>query len=402
MTLTIGRFTTAAPFDYDESGDMLTINGDIMPTSDQVNSMTAARVQLLGMVDGDVLPVTSTEYSTLDGYYRVSGVVQVTPLPVTLSNGTCYYSISLERVANGYARPALELVTIDTYRATGSFNPGTSTAYVWLPTARTWAESVVALSRTTDSGAVGPLTPAGASDCYGLAPSDHYDGAATIEFLLGSTWWPLQGKQVPSGAVDAVRIGNGLTRLTWRSDGDIEIDAYASASWGSAGSLGDFRMAATSNAYTTLITPASTPTVLRNDVEVCALRFPTTDTSNVGRSIDISIRRGELSFVISTAWAVSAAWTIGAKSTAASTAITASLRQTSNGAGGHRFVLMSPNAHTNNTTDGRIYNSAVTGPLVWGIGVELAGSSAATPNTAAEIEDQWWHAMGVRQRVIAL
>lgn len=402
MTFTLGRFTTANGVKFTEAGDQLNVEAWFIPPSDVVNTMKASRIQLLGLEPGDVVPLTASDHPELDGFYRVSGAAQVAPFDTMLQSGVFSFQLSLDRVANGFASPALELVTIDAYRATSSFNPGTSTAYVWFPSARTWAESVVAFSRTADTGAVVPLTPDGASDPYGLAVADFYDGAATVEFLVGSTWWPLQGRQVPAGAVDSLRIGNGITRLTWRSDGDIEVDAYSAASWGSAGSLGDFRMAATSNAFTTLITPAGTPSVLRNDPEMCALRFATTDTSNRGRLVDVSIRRGEMSFVITSPWVASSAWTLGAKSTVASTAITASLRQTSNGAGGHRFVLMSPNAHTNNTVDGRIYNSAVTGPLTWGIGVELTGTSAASPNAAADVEDQWWHAMGVRQRVIAL
>lgn len=406
MTLTIGRFTTPNGFNFNESGDRLSIEGWLIPTTDKVNTMKASRIQLLGLSDGDVIPLTASDHAELDGYYELSGVIEVSPLDTMLSTGIFQFSLNLKRVANGYASPSLEVLLVDSYRATSLFDPGVSNLTVVIPGEKLWAPGTINFVRTADSGAVHGHIGYTSTFHYGLQSLYHYTGSSEVEFLLGSTWWPLMGRQVPTVAIDSIRIGNGLLRMTWRSTGIMEVDAYNGSSWGSAGSVGSFYLTGTADSVTSRrLIPSAAPTVLRNDVELVALRWPTYETGRT-QHVDVSIRRGEVSFTIASAWAASTpyptnAWTLGASSAVACTAITASLRQTSNGAGGHRWLLMSPYAHTNNTASGRIHNTAVVGPLTWGIGVEVSGSSAVAPHQAADVEKQWWHALGLRQRVIS-
>lgn len=407
MTFTLGRFTTANGVKFAEAGDSLSVSGWFIPAADVVNTMKASRIQLLGLESGDVVPLTSSDHAELDGFYRVSGAVQVAPFDTMLTSGVFSFQLSLERVANGFAAPALEVVTIDGYRSTVNKNPGTSTLYAWIPGSYTWTSGLLYLPRTAaDTGAVYGYLATSTALTFGLAASDFYDAAATIEFLLGSTWWPLQGRQLPAGlAIDAVRINNGTLRMIWRTDGDMELEAYSGSAWGSVGDF-TFTGTAASVLSTRRFRPYAAPVVSRNDAEMCSLRFA---SAPVGAPFDftffdVSIRRGDHFFMMSTTPFADNGWTLGATSNTASTASAtgASLRQTANGAGGHRFVLSSPDAWTADTVAGYISSGASTTMVhTLILGVEVKGSAAVSPDTAAEIEDQMWHATGVHQRVIS-
>jgi hypothetical protein len=219
-------------------------------------------------------------------------------------------------------------------------------------------------------------------------PSDHYDGAATIEYNDGTNWHAVHGRQIPAVASpQIIRISNGLIRLSWSNADDlITLEHYASAAWAT---VGEFlhRPALSEQRSPRLVS------VLRNSPEAVVVQYTMTAYAD---PVTIELHRGALHGSV---LVPSGRWRLDVSPNEAATSTTGGLYATSATAEGHRWVLASDQSFTADTTNGRIGDTS-TGPSsdhIAMIGVDPSGATD-TPTTA--IED-WWGALSAKQVVIS-
>lgn len=402
MSMTVGRASlTTDPSSISFDGDTLTLGFDILPST--LAEAKALRQQILGLAnnaDEPVIPVTWSGDSDLDGFYRVESV-SVAPEQTYLFNNLMRASVTLERVGGGFAKPRVDMAFVGVVRPTAAHNPASKVAGIWIPDAWAWQQfgTVASFDRVTETGTVQstatPTTDLGNAAAYGIAPADFYAGACLIEQSVGGTWYPVVGRHVPAGAIGGIRLSNSLVRVTWQTDGDLELEVWdGTSAWDAVTDI-------TLKNSGSVLVPRSVPTVIMNTPNRCSLRWPTHGASSLltTRFVTLSVRRGDL--VIDGVWETSGlVWEFGAKSTTAATSITGAIHQTSNGAAGHRWVVGSSNAYSELLASGLITSSAQD-VLPFFIGVNLNGTGSTAYDEPADLVTQWWESISDRQEVVA-
>jgi hypothetical protein len=223
---TFGRFGSTVDIGisaWDRDGDTVRVSGIVGHVSD-ATLLSIARQQLMGLGDSPddpVIPVTWATDSTQDGYYAVDSCS--TPLDVNWRAAQALpFTIDLTRVLN-FNRPDIEIRTFGKFRDNvDSFDATNVNPTICLPGDVIAATLIGATSTTTlatetgnvlvyDGGA-GATSLNNARTTYKVAPSDYYDGSCRVEYKIGSTWYPLVGRQARAAATD-VRVNNGLIRI---------------------------------------------------------------------------------------------------------------------------------------------------------------------------------------------
>lgn len=404
-TLTIGRFSMSdGPTAIRHDGNNLDL--DLQIDAATTSSVTVAKVlrqQLLGLAenpDEPVVPVTWDDDTDLNGYYVVEGV-SCEPFEMFLNNGTMTASVSLRRVAGGYAFPQTELITASLTRtnAHGLTGEALVASYTnvsnairdatpWLANTldRTSADSATAIRVLT---AVPTLAPLAWSSW--VPTSLYYVGACRIEVNIGGTWYTVVGTQI--SANDNWRITNGIVRL---SSGDAAspgtIEVWNGSAWESRNIRHYTSSGAAENIGLAYESDRSPVFVLRNSPERVTVRC----AGNSFR-VEYSVQRGAMHVEMFS----SIVYGIGLDSSHAAgcTAITGGIRATSNDANGNQIVFGIAQGNTTTLATGSMYNSAGA-PTSMMVGVALNGSSAATRDTPAEIMKQFIGVSPVKQRIV--
>lgn len=427
MTLTIGRVVIAkSPRSLSYDGDGLQVAGKFYGSS--LTHAKVIRQQMLGLAgneDEPVVPVTWDGDTDLDGYYAVGGV-NVTPVKgVTYQQFGFDYAIQLERVQGGFAAPLCEVSTSIALR-TNAHSITTSTGRVGVPAAAAFQRGVggsgAAVVSTTqnprnsatgDVGAFGVTTTeeSFAAVSFTVAPTDFYDGAATIEQSIGGTWYPVVGDQIGIVTGNALRIGNGLVRMTYHTDGIMSTELWDGSVWESAtsfelvGSVSDEWL------------PAGGWRVLKNAADACSVQTAIIPTDQVNglllpRTVSLHIERYRmlveiaadgLYFVWGGSSTVAEDLKLQAATPTAASSLTGSLRQASNDANGHKWVMFSPSTTTNDTTNGSMTIAAPASALIgqFGLGWERDGTTGAAQYDQTVMSTEYFAALGTRQRVVA-
>lgn len=413
--MTIGRCSlTDSPEQITLAGNTLTIVVDITPAvANDVNEMKARRQQLANLVgdaDVEVVPFTWSEDSSFDGFYQVMSV-SVPSTAVMLNVGYIPgVQITLEQIT-GYANPWFEVTTQSVVRTNGhAITTPTTIMATFIASVTGERDMRPALTAPTVTGLRGNdagtyttiyeyVAPVAQTQYrYMGAASTFFQGGCSVEVKYGSTWYPVVGRDIPLATV--WRISNGLIRLTAASGasgvtpGTIEI---FNGAWQSA-NVAHWTNGAPSSpiGYPGGSLLASLQ-ILRNSVEHVVVKVS-------GGDVDYtySIQRG--AFHIVSSWTAQTAIKGGAGSATAGaiagTAITGGIRRTANDGNGNRMVYGTAAARTNDLTNtGCWYTAAATTGSVF-FGCELAGSGAATPDTADALVGQFIGAVAWRQRVI--
>lgn len=323
MTLTIGRVSVAAPTGIAHSGDRLSLTFDILPAT--LAEAKVRRQQVLGLADNPdepVVPVTWSDDSDYDGYYHVASA-SVSPTITYLTGRLLRCSVELERIGGGYAKPMIEVAVAAAVRSNQqsvtTLNPPAASGWLvtGFPVGNGEAGNTASLFTLAGYGsplgtATGNLQTAtiasltnATSDVlwYYSQPADFYDGAAMIEVSRdnGSTWYPVVGRQIPSGVTLYWRISNGLVRVSPSFDdvnvrGELLVEVWSGSAWesmptmrrrfdSSGSTIGHFGfLDPTSNAtyqYTD-------PVILANGADQVALQIPQAN----GRTETYTLRRG--------------------------------------------------------------------------------------------------------------
>lgn len=430
MTLTIGRFATQRdPAQIEHNGDSLSFSGLLFATS--LLDVETQRQQLLGLdrnEDEPDVPVTWTRDAELNGYYTVKSV-SVTPIrAVTYNQFKFGYAIQLERVQGGFALPLCEVAASLALR-TNAVAVSTPSGQVWVPSTASFRAarfsdgqisfmpSNAASLRNSEAGPVLSAqfqigtSPTFVAVTSAAAPAEYYDGSAMIEQSVGGVWYPVVGDQIGNVIGNLLRIGNGLVRATFHTDGAITSEIFDGTVWESLTS------------FSVMVASGTLPWVaeggwriLRNDPAACTIRtsaqYDLTSGNNFPASLTLHIERGKMLFEVyidNTFYAIDLSTDasldsqLRANTATAATALTGGIRQTSNNAQGHRWFLMSPSVVTNDLVNGRITIAPPSVPTVaqFGIGWELNGSSASAINTAVLNAQGFFAVSSTRQRVVS-
>jgi len=311
MTVTIGRASLTDIFDVRLSGRRLTFTTDIEAAS--ADEMKAIRQQLAGLVDNrdeEAIPFTWSEDSSLNGYYRVVSV-NVPSTEVMLTSGFVPdVEVELEQVP-GYANPWFEVTTQSVVRSNvhSVTTPSGVFAAFQAPSADVEFELSTPIrglgaptTVTLDTGDAMKIYKATApvaltSFRFSCSPGKFYAGSCVVEQKVGSTWYPLVGRQTRIPAGTPWRLSNGLVRLT-SIDGAAggKIEVYNGTQWEAqsiqygyntagtlvrGGHIGQAPVAATTVSVT----------VLRNSPEHVVIR-----TAGADEVVSWSLQRGAFLF----------------------------------------------------------------------------------------------------------
>lgn len=417
--ITIGRLGTTIeveePEDADIDGDRLTVHLVLKAAS--VAQLTMLVQQANGLVDawGDepVVAVTSSAWPEINGFYSVDVAGTVIPAGglATLDGIDC--PVELVRVP-GYTAPRIEELAVGGHRANDlSVTTGIVTPWSAVPAAAIdWHPGHALGAPFTRQGEFGDIQvnngyPTGLAryvGSYSVAPEHHLDGAATLELDLDDSgvYHPVQGRQLPAGfaAADLWRLSNDGVRVSPSPDvpGRLRIECWG-GDWESAT---DFALVGTDGiTVTDDLNAFKSITATRVSPEETAVRLSMgSDGFTARQFLDLRLRRG--------ARHVECRWTadddrcamVAVDTPAAATAVQGGLRRTGNDGDGNRWVLLTPHAKTNDTTNGTITLTAADSSMAFALGFEVGGSGAASGDAALDVSDQYFAPLYVTDRVV--
>lgn len=418
MTVLIGRIgppvsdlSLPEPTFWDQDGS--TVRATFRSTSATLEPILSLRQMVVNLADNPdepVVPVVWTADATVAGFYRVTAAA-ASPVEsgYGLPDHPFDFTVTLERV-QGYATPVIESVLTGGLRANiHSITDTNALAWFSVPAAVSTIGSVALVFETgnTRMSATGdlllttvpPTPPPSFYDAvmqWTIAPTDYYDGAATIE--VGSPLRTVVGREVPQNAVANWRLSNGLVRATPNvSPGLVTVEWFDGTAWESARTVQPaWRQSATPH-------PMANPamfTVLRNSPELCVVRITyseSTSTTITPGYLDLSLRRGDRNLVGVFAVYQEYGTEIGIDSgTTHATALTGGARETSDDGAGNRSVLMSAQGSFAGTYDIELATGTV---LDFGVGCEIGGSGATGDSIAQNLIYQYMGAISERQIV---
>ena len=372
--------------------------------------LVAVRDQVRGLEgnrDEPVVPVVCAGDPSLDGFYRVSGSRVGSDPTMRLSTGSVLpWSVSLERVA-GSASPVFDTRLLHAVRSGSAVTPASSDPLHGVPPTTTVYRrgsnglgSLVERS-IADGGSVYVSVWAGndsqANAEWQAAPDGVYRGSASVLRVDGGTGYPIVGKDV-DGDLDPNRgwsLSNGLVSVRpseglGGTAGCITVLSWAGSGFESANVLSFTVAASTLDSFAAV-------SILRNSPEATTVRLQAErQDGRTFASIDITIRRGDRTVQDVLRPSASSAMSVNNTTTALGTAITGSVRVTSNDADGNRAVMTTA-VGTLSTVSNPISHTGTV--LDFGFGVEIGGSGASGIETAQSLANQY--AAYVSERVTA-
>lgn len=421
MTFTIGRVADLRPSQVTRSGDGLRIDGTIMATSK--DALDARRFQLAGLVgnvDEEAVPLTWTVDPMVDGFYRVRSAA-TGKLGVERSS-SARFSVELDRLDSGFARPRLEVVTTAAVRTNAHSVTAPSVLAVAIPGALGYAFAESDHPMTYGAGA-----SSGGYDADGLAIvayefayaaadglmshrfsadiASHYAGSARVEVKFGSSHYPVHGAQMPSGAAMGWRLSNGLVRVypTYNTSSnlvELAVEGLSGANW--YGQTYQFTLTTTATA---LIGAGSGgvqsvfafPRIVRNSPETCVLRL---DSANY--STFITVMRGHQWVQVVVMENSSAAgdkhgWAVTEPGSPTVATMTGGAQATTDDTNGMRWQVTNPKATTRSGST--LYETANGLTSVWQLCPEWRNE--VTGASGANMRDYFFSGLSWRQRVVA-
>lgn len=411
MSMTIGRASlTTDPLRNSVSidGDTLRFSASLGATS--VDDCKAKMQQLAGLVDNrdeDVFPFTCTGDSSFDGFYRVTGLA-IEPLDRYLTLGQCRFSIAMERIGGGFARPQFESIVQQIVRTNShgvtapagfdlSWYAGTSTeadvAYsgIW-----SFTHSEGAHKWHTGFAPSGPST-------YLIAtkPADYYLNSARIEVKYGSTWYPVHGQQVPLGTGVNWRIANGITRLYPTSvsgNGRFTVEGWRSGDgWQGV----EYGLIASASVFVNATGTTSDPSslkIVKNTPEIVVVR--TRQQAEEGAVIDWTLRKGDYHVEINIYQPDGASannWGVRMSTVTASTAATAGTLRSSGTTASRYQQIMCPSTVTADTVNGSLRLTSATSTAVFAVAPD---ADLGIGTAASVLRDVFFAARSERVRVV--
>lgn len=260
-------------------------------------------------------------------------------------------------------------------------------------------------SRTSADGALRLWRKTAASASFtgywGCEPADFYVGAGRVESKMagGSTYVQVCGRNIEAGAT--WRLANGLVRVTpSATDGKLDVSHYDGSTWETAKT---YVLSGGTNGTVNAIKGVA---VLRNSPEEARIRLvcqTATGGYGAGRvTVDLGLRRGSRTVFCVLESDSSDKWKVARDTNEASVAIptgvSSGVMANVNDASGNRYMLMTPQAHTNDLTVGSTRLSIADDVFKFGISSEIGGSGASAPDNYDSIQAAFMCAGGERVR----
>jgi hypothetical protein len=410
--VTIGRFGRSFDVDahtWDVDGDLVRVQGYIDNSDDTLTAL--ARQQLVGLTppesDERVVPVTFAEDASQDGYYRVTGTA-VAMDASRRAAGSLPWTASLVRVPH-FQLPQVEVRSVGAVRGNvDSITVGTTTPTVGFPGSLltlTGAQTSTANSYSSNNGGVTVDYDAAYLDrltYYRVAPTSFYNGACAVEQKIGSTWYPIVGREVKAAATD-VRVNNGLIRLSAYTDGtpassgiQMESTHSSGASWGAVKTFNFRRSGAT------LVTDgARNVEILRNRPEEVGIRllYPCINaTLATTLTVDIELKRGHRMCDVTMSTPSATQWLV--RSSVAMTSATGGYQASADDANAQRHVFARRAATTLTGSNFDVSYDASATKSVFGLGVRETGGGSLW-GTIGDTMNRWFAGVWTVQNIAA-
>lgn len=414
MALKLGRagldIPLREPMNWAQSGADVSLSGLLTDVASW--ELRAQREQLLGLghADEPVILVRSDSVPELDGLYRVAKVDVAAP-PGSFAYRSQPWAAQLLRVGN-WQQPLVETVATAATLPHGWGALGTGvvpTGYHFFPRSATSHSHTGAVNLFTAYGGSGrPTRPSSDGDLswasddlvvggtlnssliWTVPQADYYLGDCRVEFDhtnddLG--WRRVLGRQVLNKPLQ-VRLNNGVVRLNLGTT-TMTPSWWLGSAWGSAKQWGW----SVTGSITTGIDGWAQVAILRNTPEECSIRLIGDTTNNAYHvyTTDITIKRGSRWVFVRTFLQGTSAgatnWQMAGAVNEAATLLDPGIHRTANDGSGNRWLLASDQGLTSDLTNGRLTSSSPS--TLWGFGLELGGTGAVAPNTAAGQFGEW-------------
>lgn len=402
MSITIGRCVLPDPSSVASSGEVVTFSGVFVSSATTAANRAAEaqvrEMQLLGMVgndDEDVWPVIWSSEPRWTGYYLCDGASWNWINDGSGRLAAANWSVTMRRLIDG-ANALVEIQSLALVRTNAHSLTSVTTSRMFGPFNTNWPvvdgpAITISAVRVSDTEAVivdqsTVSTPQTLIRTFDVPPDYFYYGSCRIEYLADdNVWYPLTGRMLPTGSQKKWRLSNGVIRFAPNeNDTNLVIstpETTPNPGWDDT-NVGMTRWTGSTYASVGVFAGNRPPAILSNSPDVVTVTdgLRTLSLSRTNFHATLTSRGVEnpgLQHTTNTA------------STALSTA-SAGLRSTNNDLNGNRLVLMSTGSTTRDLTNGRMYvTAASTATTVFGIGVELSGSAAASGNTATDLLGQF-------------
>lgn len=358
----------------------------------------ALRTELMNQ-NYTMVACTYTLDTNFDGFY-VQTSIRVDTVPVSYARNIFAFEVTLFRIGSDSRTELQSLLT----QAPVTNSHSTTPEYWWSPPVGALAintgaglASPTEWSRTTADGEIAVFRDIdqAADPTYSVSPATYYDGAVTLttegrvrtgqDFKSDPAYW---------------EISNGLIRVrpsTYAGSSDGAIDfSWWSTSWGTdVGFVVKWQNSVAIPAWHYV-------TALTNTESVVTIRLvrdaATAPPSAHRHELDITVRRGSVYAALYYKYTGAASThSIFRESTDAATGATGYIKD-SGTISGHRWVLGTPQAHTQDTTNGGIVPTVSSRYFKAYIGAAIDDAASGTGDGPDEIRDQYtaWTGEAVR------
>jgi len=374
------------------NGLSMTIRGHIKETGTLAEAL-AIRDQLVAQVRSESNPglvaVVCAVDSTVDGFYVLeSANVDASSRNASLiSTGFFPYSVNLQAVDTPVFTSGLTGGVLPNDHSVSSGNP-----FVAPPVGATsFSPDLSLLSRSGEDGTVETYLAVDESDVpvFSVSPGNYLAGACSI--YIGSPSYMVAGADSMKDDPANWTISNTLVRVVAGTSGRFTTGMHDGTSWESSMEWRLEEGGAAIGAWDHIVPLRYTP-------EYAGVRLiqNRAGTSQGRRTLDISVRRGSrfVNFFYTTT--SSATLKVRRQTTDAATAVSPwGVRDSSNDAGGNRWVLGTLSTKTNDLTNGGISKTAAV-DFDFFIGYEAGGSGAQAGDQATNLGDQYIHHLSER------
>lgn len=380
-----------------DSGREIAIRGFLLAADSAQTS--ALRTELLEQM-GKLTPVTYTLDPLLNGFYILTET-RIDSLPVSYRGRGVYpFEVLLYRVGSDSRTELQSLLTAATVT-----NSHSITAQYWHATPpaalayNVGSGAPLEKTRTTEDGAIAVYLdiPAQSDPTWSVAPGSYYGGAARL-YTAGRL---RAGQDFTNTAADW-SLENGLIRIRpvpYQGTSTGELDLYVwSSGWSS-----NIRWKILWSG-TTKIPKWHYMTCIRNDPEVVVIRLvrdaETSPPSAFQHQLDLTLRRGApyvSCYYKYTGGASTHA--VARDSVDAATGATGYIKDTGT-ISGHRWVLGTPQAHTQDTTNGKITPTVSSQYFKFWIGAAVSDAADGSGHGPADIAKQYMGWVGETVRAV--
>jgi hypothetical protein len=368
------------------------------------------RTELLEQ-QGALVSATYTLDSQFNAFYILSQS-RVESVPVTyLRGGLIPYEVALVRIG-GTGRTEFQSNVSGTVLTNDyGLDEGEVRPFIAPPINHAvfdWAVGgLAAVSRVTSDGSISTFTCTSGGfvtdASWGVAPIDFYRGSSRL-YVDGNL---RAGRDVPATPADW-EMHNGIIRVRPETSagvttGRVLVDMWGGAAWESEKDW------AFSHSGGTKISSFDFLAVNRNDPECVSIRLVAEGGASSARdTVDLLLRRGSafVSVIYSRTREVDSTMAVVRDTAEAGTAFTPTgasgavgVHATANDAAGNRYLVMSPQAHTNDTGTGGV-SVATTTLVKAAIGFEIDGTLAIAGNTASDVALQYFGWLSERVRAV--